>query len=248
MTTYKIQSGDTLTSIAKKYNTTVDAIANANGIKNKNLIYAGHTLTIPDGHSYGENISSGSAGSSSSGITSGSAAKDIEKWKDSRPASYKNSYSDKIKELVSTLSGMDFSYEPENDLAYRLIRDENRKNARFAMEDALGKALSLTGGYSNSYGLSAAQQAYADELSETVAMIPELYKAAYDRFDNERDHISDSIKLLSDLDDAEFDKYNDMLKQYLTEGKTLFDNYESLSKEEFDRFLDYAEFLQKASK
>lgn len=51
-TTYTIQKGDTLTSIAKKYNTTVSALAKLNNIKDVNLIYAGNTLKI-DGSSSG---------------------------------------------------------------------------------------------------------------------------------------------------------------------------------------------------
>ena len=52
--TYKIKYGDTLTSIAKNFNTTVYALASLNNIKNKNLIYAGDTLTIP-GTDFGGN-------------------------------------------------------------------------------------------------------------------------------------------------------------------------------------------------
>lgn len=44
---YKIQSGDTLTKIAKQYGTTVDALAKTNNISNPDLIYAGNSLTIP---------------------------------------------------------------------------------------------------------------------------------------------------------------------------------------------------------
>lgn len=44
--TYTIQKGDTLSSIAKKYNTTIDKLVTLNGIKNKNLIYAGQTIKI----------------------------------------------------------------------------------------------------------------------------------------------------------------------------------------------------------
>ena len=44
---YTVKKGDTLSGIAKKYNTTVNAIANANSIKNVNLIYPGQVLTIP---------------------------------------------------------------------------------------------------------------------------------------------------------------------------------------------------------
>lgn len=43
---YKIKSGDTLSEIAVKYNTTVRHLAQINNIKNPNLIYAGEIITI----------------------------------------------------------------------------------------------------------------------------------------------------------------------------------------------------------
>ena len=45
-TIYTVKSGDTLTYIANKFNTTVDKIAKDNNIKNKNLIYVGQKLVI----------------------------------------------------------------------------------------------------------------------------------------------------------------------------------------------------------
>lgn len=44
---YKIQKGDTLTAIARKYGSTVAKLKEINGIKNANLIYAGATIKIP---------------------------------------------------------------------------------------------------------------------------------------------------------------------------------------------------------
>ena len=43
---YVVKKGDTLSAIAKKYGTTVDALVKLNGIKNKNLIYAGQVLKV----------------------------------------------------------------------------------------------------------------------------------------------------------------------------------------------------------
>ena len=43
---YTVRSGDTLTSIANKYGTTVDKLVKKNGIKNKNLIYVGQKIKI----------------------------------------------------------------------------------------------------------------------------------------------------------------------------------------------------------
>lgn len=48
-TTYKIKRGDTLTKIAANYNTTINAIASYNGIKDPNKIKAGATIKIPSG-------------------------------------------------------------------------------------------------------------------------------------------------------------------------------------------------------
>jgi len=45
--TYTVQSGDTLSAIAKRFGTTVNAIAQLNGIKDVNKIYVGQVLRIP---------------------------------------------------------------------------------------------------------------------------------------------------------------------------------------------------------
>lgn len=47
--TYVVQPGDTLSSIARSFNTTVSAIISANNISNPDLIYAGQSLIIPTG-------------------------------------------------------------------------------------------------------------------------------------------------------------------------------------------------------
>ncbi len=46
--TYIVKKGDTLSAIARKYNTTVWEIAALNGIKNPNKIYVGQVLNLPE--------------------------------------------------------------------------------------------------------------------------------------------------------------------------------------------------------
>lgn len=46
-TTYTVRSGDTLSGIAARYNTTVQRLVSANNISNPNLIRVGQVLTIP---------------------------------------------------------------------------------------------------------------------------------------------------------------------------------------------------------
>lgn len=52
---YKVQSGDTLWEIAKKYNTSINHLAQINNIKNPNLIYVGEIITISCNHNNNEN-------------------------------------------------------------------------------------------------------------------------------------------------------------------------------------------------
>ncbi|MCA9969572.1 MAG: LysM peptidoglycan-binding domain-containing protein, partial [Anaerolineales bacterium] len=47
--TYTVQAGDTLSGIARRFGTTVQAIVAANNIPNPNLIHVGLVLTIPGG-------------------------------------------------------------------------------------------------------------------------------------------------------------------------------------------------------
>jgi len=60
-----VRRGDTLSGIAARYGTSMQAIMNANGLRNANFIWVGQRLIIPTGGSSG---SSGGAGGSSSGV------------------------------------------------------------------------------------------------------------------------------------------------------------------------------------
>jgi soluble lytic murein transglycosylase-like protein len=56
--TYVVMRGDTLSSIASRYGTTVSALANANNIRNRNLVVIGKRLTIPGAQSASTSSSS----------------------------------------------------------------------------------------------------------------------------------------------------------------------------------------------
>ena len=45
---YTVKKGDTLSAIAKKYNVTVEALVASNSIKNKDVIFIGQVLKIPE--------------------------------------------------------------------------------------------------------------------------------------------------------------------------------------------------------
>lgn len=75
MTIHNIRWGDTLSSLAQRYNTSVEKLARDNGISNPDLIFAGRTLKISDGFDgssalAGRSGTGGSSGTSPSGVSS----------------------------------------------------------------------------------------------------------------------------------------------------------------------------------
>ena len=75
--TYIVQSGDTLSSIARKYNTTINALTKLNDISNPNSIYVGQRLIISSDSTESEPVSTfamvRSAAANSRATTSGSS-------------------------------------------------------------------------------------------------------------------------------------------------------------------------------
>ncbi len=245
MAKYTIKKGDTLSSIAREFNTTVDALAETNGIENKNLIYAGHTIDIPDLNAGsistgGENVSYTVTDTNSGTMTDKSLKNDVTnsytEWKNRDKTIYNGVYKDDIENTRKQLSEREFLYDVNEDEAYQRYRDSVKNSAELALADAMGIASSLTGGYSNSYAHLAGQAAYADTMKTADEKIFDFYKEAYNRYSEETDNIEDRLEILLDMDDTEWDRYVDMLDEYNNEGEILFDQMRDMSDEEFDRF------------
>lgn len=89
------------------------------------------------------------------------------------------------------------------------------------MEDTIGQAAMLTGGYSNSYAASVGAQAYNDQMSRLNDVIPTLQGLALDRYNAEGQALKDRYNMLSDADQLAYSRYADqrdndiqMLKYY----------------------------------
>lgn len=96
-----------------------------------------------------------------------------------------------------------FSYDLNGDALYQQYKDKFIDQGKLAMEDAIGKASSMTGGYGNSYAQSVGQQAYNDQLNNLNDIVPELYKLAYDKYNQEGTDLYNRYSLLSDKKDKE---------------------------------------------
>ena len=88
-----------------------------------------------------------------------------------------------------------FAYDPAKDPLYRQYEQKYTQLGRLAMEDTVGAASALTGGYANSYAQTAGQQAYNSYMQRLGDVLPTLYADAYDRYRAEGEALYDEVVL-----------------------------------------------------
>ena len=110
------------------------------------------------------------------------------------------------------LNREEFSYDFNADALYQQYKDKYIKQGKLAMQDTIGQASAMTGGYGNSYAQSVGQQAYQSHLENLNDIIPELYSMAYDRYNQEGQDLYNQYNMLSQDKAMDYsmwgDKYN----------------------------------------
>lgn len=107
-----------------------------------------------------------------------------------------------------------FSYNINEDALYQQYKDQYVAQGKLAMQDTMGQAAALTGGYGNSYGQNLGQQAYQGYLRQLNSIVPELYSLAQNRYDQEGQKLMNQYAMLGDMADTEYGRYQDRLNQY----------------------------------
>jgi hypothetical protein len=110
-----------------------------------------------------------------------------------------------------------FSYDLNGDALYQQYKDKYVQQGKQAMQDTMGQAAALTGGYASTYGQAVGQQQYDAYLQQLNDVVPELYQMAYQQYQDEGDRMQQQYGMLGDLADDEYSKYRDAYNQWLTE-------------------------------
>ena len=121
----------------------------------------------------------------------------------------------KLYEQITTRPG--FKYDVGTDPLYQQYRDQYIQHGKLAMKDTMGQAAALTGGYGSSYGQSVGQQAYDAYLQSLSEAVPELYSAAYGRYQDEGNKLLQQYQMLGQQRDAEYGRYRDAMSDWESE-------------------------------
>ena len=141
---------------------------------------------------------------------------------------YESGYSAQVQDsLDKILNREKFDYNVNEDKLFSQYKDSYEKAGRQAMQDTMGNAALLTGGYGNSYAAMAGQNAYNSYMSALAAKVPELEQMAYQRYQNEGNDTLNLYELYANREAQDYNRYNDQLaynRQQISMLNNLYDD------------------------
>ena len=154
-----------------------------------------------------------------------------------KPGAFSSSYSDKLNDLYNQISGRDpFKYNFNADPMYRMYAQQYQQQGKQAMQDTMGQAAALTGGYASSYAQTAGQQSYQSYLQQLNDIIPELRNQAYQEWQAEGESLKDLYNLTQNAYDNEYQQYRDKVSDWQQDRSFDQSDYQQ------ERNFDYSQY------
>ncbi len=146
-----------------------------------------------------------------------------------------NLYDDIINKILNREK---FSYDLNGDALYQQYKDKYIQQGKTAMQDTMGQAAAMTGGYGNSYAATAGNQAYQASLEKLNDIVPELYQMAYDKYNQEGQDMYNQYAMLSDDRNTEYGMWSDGYNRLLNEREYYANNYNNLYSMDYGQYVD----------
>lgn len=156
---------------------------------------------------------------------------------DNKPT-FESKYEDKLNELYESIMGRDkFKYDFNADPMYQMYKDKYVSQGKQAMEDTMGKAQAMNGGYGSSVAQSVGQQAYQNYLNEVNDMIPTLRDQAFQQYQYEGQEMLNKYNVTANAYDREYGHYRDDVADWQADRSFNYGMYSD------ERNFDYSQFV-----
>lgn len=173
----------------------------------------------------------------------------LEQVKASKPGAYQSRWDDELTSLYDQIRNRKkFSYDMGTDPLYQQYREQYQRLGRLAMQDTMGQAAALTGGYGSTYSEQVGQQAYNAYLQNLNDIVPQLQQQAYQRYQDEGTDLYNQYSLVKGRDDTDYGRYRDTVSDYysdLSDARSAYNSERSLDQSQWATMLDY--WAQKAN-
>lgn len=135
-----------------------------------------------------------------------------------------------------------FSFDLNGNALYQQYKDKYTQQGKMAMQDTMGQAAAMTGGYGSSYASTAGNQAYQASLENLNDVIPELYQMALDKYNQEGQDLYNQYGMLSDDRNMQYGMWGDKRNQLVAERDYYGNEANNAYAKEYGQWADQRDF------
>lgn len=167
------------------------------------------------------------------------AQKQLQDNESLKPGAYQSKWQGQMDDTMSKIADRKpFQYDVDRDPLYNQYKDQYVRGGKLAMQDTMGQAAALAGGYGSSYAQSVGQQAYQNYLTGLTDKIPELYQLALSKYQLDGDALKEQYALLSDRENQDYGRHQDAVAAWQTDRNFLANRYDQERSWDYGKYAD----------
>lgn len=163
----------------------------------------------------------------------------LEQTMQQKPGAYESTWqAAQQKAADAVMNRPKFQYDMGTDPLYQQYRQQYTRQAKQGMEDTIGRAAAMNGGYGSSYGQTAGQQVYHSQMQQLNDRLPELYNLALSKYQQEGAELMDRFNLASSMENRDYGRYQDNLAAWQTDRNYAADRYDNERSTDYNLWAD----------
>lgn len=180
----------------------------------------------------------------------------LEQANQQKPGDYASQWQEKQQQAYDAVTNRPkFQYSPSGDPMYQQYKQQYQRQGKLAMQDTMGQAAAMNGGYGSSYAQMAGQQAYNSQMQQLSDKMPELYRLALDKHQQEGQELLQRYEMASQMESKDYSRYQDQqaawrsdrdyaANRYDNERSTDYNLWADSDDREYSRFQDQQKMAQ----
>lgn len=167
---------------------------------------------------------------------------EIEKKK---PGAFVSGFQEELDDLYDKIKNRDpFSWDMDSDALYQQYAEQYRRQGQNAMQDTIGQASAMTGGYGNSYAETAGFQAYQNYMNALNDKALEIYDRAKERYNEEGENLYKLYGLAGDRYQMDYDQYRDKMADFYQDYANAYNAFSDERNFDYGKFSDMLTYWQ----
>ena len=163
----------------------------------------------------------------------------LEQLQQQQPGDYQSAWqAAQQKAANDVMNRQKFQYNMSSDPLYQQYKQQYQRQGKLAMQDTMGQAAAMNGGYGSSYAQMAGQQAYNSQLQQLNDRVPELYQLALSKYQMDGQAAMDRFNLASSLESQDYSRYQDQLSKWMAERDYATGRYDTERNTDYNLWSD----------